>query len=161
MFFNPSTPKSDTEKMEERINERVLIQRCKDGDVGAFDELVRHFEKRVFNCAYRIAGNYNDASDISQEAFIRAFNSIQTFRGDANFTTWIYRIVTNVYLDERKKLKSHRHVSLDDYIELEENSVSRQIVDDSPTPDVVVETNDGRRRFALLSIVCRNTSASF
>ena len=124
----------------ERANERALIQRCKDGDVGAFDELIRVYEKRVFNCAYHISGNYHDACDISQEALIRVFNSIQTFRGDANFLTWVYRIVTNVYLDERKKSKGHRQTSLDEYIELDENSVTRQIEDDSPTPDQIVET---------------------
>lgn len=140
----PNTPKakSSEEREAERASERLLIQRCKDGDPGAFDELVTRFEKRVFNCAYHIAGNYDDASDIAQEAFIRAFNSIATFRGDANFTTWIYRIVTNVYLDERKKSKNHRHTSLDDYIELDENSVTRQIEDDGPTPDRIVEDKE-------------------
>lgn len=138
-MFSRSKAKIVPDKVLERADERALIQRCKDGDIGAFDELVAHFEKRVFNFAYRIAGNYDSANDVAQEAFIRVFNSIQTFRGDANFTTWIYRIVTNVYLDERKKAKSHRLTSLDDYIELDENSVTRQIEDDNPTPDVVVE----------------------
>ena len=152
MFFNTSKAKPSDDRTLERTDEQALIQRCKDGDVGAFDELVRMYEKRVFNCALRIAGNYNDASDIAQEAFIRAFNSIQTFRGDAKFATWIYRIVTNVYLDERKKSKSHRLCSLDDYIELDENPVARQIEDDSPTPDVVMETKE--RAQALQSAIC-------
>lgn len=143
MLFN--TSKRSAEKALEQADEQALIQSCKDGDVGAFDQLVRRYEKRVFNCALRISGNYNDASDVAQEAFIRAFSSIQTFRGDAKFATWIYRIVTNVYLDERKKSKAHRQTSLDDYIELEENSVSRQIEDDSPTPDEVVENKERAR----------------
>lgn len=145
MFPNLSRARSDGDKAAERIDEQALIERCKAGDVGAFDELIRLYEKRVFNCALRIAGNYHDASDVAQEAFIRAFNSINTFRGDAKFATWIYRIVTNVYLDERKKSKAHRQTSLDDYIELEENSVTRQIQDDSPTPEEVVETEERAR----------------
>lgn len=145
MFPNLSRARSDGDKPAERIDEQALIERCKAGDVGAFDELVRLYEKRVFNCALRIAGNYHDASDVAQEAFIRAFNSINTFRGDAKFATWIYRIVTNVYLDERKKSKAHRQTSLDDYIELEENSVTRQIQDDSPSPEEVVETEERAR----------------
>lgn len=145
MFSHLSRAKAGDDKAAERIDEHALIERCKAGDVGAFDELVRLYEKRVFNCALRIAGNYHDASDISQEAFIRAFNSINTFRGDAKFATWIYRIVTNVYLDERKKSKAHRQTSLDDYIELDENSVTRQIQDDSPTPEEVVETEERAR----------------
>ena len=145
MAFEVSKSKTVEQRAREREEERVLIQRCKDGEIGAFDQVVRRYEKRVFNCALRIAGNYNDAADVAQEAFIRAYNSIQTFRGDAVFTTWIYRIVTNVYLDERKKSKSHRQVSLDEYIDLEENSVSRQIVDDSPSPEEIVESKERTR----------------
>lgn len=145
MQFNTSKASTGEDRAAQRADEQAIIQRCKDGDVSAFDELFQRFEKRVFNCALRIAGNYNDASDVAQEAFVRAFNSIQTFRGDANFTTWIYRIVTNVYLDERKKSKSHRQISLDEYIELDESSVSRQIVDDSPKPDEIVEKKERAR----------------
>jgi len=122
--------------------ERVLIQQCKQGLLNAFDKLVGKYEKRVFNFAYRMAGNYDDANDVSQEAFIRVFNSISTFRGDANFSTWLYRIITNVYLDERKKAKSHLHTPLDDYIELEENAVARQIEDSGPGPEDIVEQKE-------------------
>ncbi len=122
--------------------DNALVARCKQGDIAAFNELVQRFEKRVFNFAYRMSGNYDDANDVAQEAFIRVFNSIGTFRGEANFTTWLYRIVTNVYLDERKRQKSHLHSSLEDYIELEESYVTRQVEDDGPTPDVVVEMGE-------------------
>lgn len=145
MIFKTSRTSADKES--ERASEHALIQRCKNGDIGAFDELYTRFEKRVFNCAFHISGNYHDASDICQEAFIRVFNSIQTFRGDANFLTWIYRIVTNVYLDERKKSKAHRLTSLDEYIELDENSVTRQIVDENPLPAEVLE---GKERAAVV-----------
>lgn len=137
-----SRAKSAIDKETDRAVERALIQRCKSGDIGAFDELVTRYEKRVFNFAFRIAGNYDDASDVVQEAFIRVYSSIGTFREDATFSTWIYRIVTNVYLDERKKSKSHRQTSLDDFIELDENSVTRQIVDDKPSPEQIVESKE-------------------
>jgi RNA polymerase sigma-70 factor (ECF subfamily) len=140
-----NTSRTNADKVISRAEEHALIKRCKDGDVGAFDELVGRYEKRVFNCAYRVTGNYNDACDVAQEAFIRAFNSIQTFRGDANFTTWMYRIVTNVYLDERKKSKSHRQTSLDDYIELEENAVTRQLEDTGPGPEEILEEKERAR----------------
>jgi RNA polymerase sigma-70 factor (ECF subfamily) len=137
--------RADAGRGVDRFDEHALIERCKAGEVSAFDDLVHRYEKRVFNCALRIAGNYNDACDVAQEAFIRAFHSIQTFRGDAKFATWIYRIVTNVYLDERKKSKAHRTTSLDDAIELDENSVTRQIEDTSPTPDEVLESKERMR----------------
>ena len=145
MYSRTSKPAASEEREKERFDERALIQRCKDGKPGAFDELVSRYEKRVFNFAYQIAGTYDDAWDVSQEAFVRVFNSIGTFRGDANFSTWIYRIITNVFLDERKKAKRHRQTSLDEYIELEENSVTRQIVDEKPTPDLLAEQKEKNR----------------
>lgn len=145
MLEGSSRLKSDVHDGTDQFDEHAIIERCKAGDTAAFDELVRRFEKRVFNCALRITGNYNDAADIAQEAFIRAFHSIQTFRGDAKFATWIYRIVTNVYLDERKRSKAHRTTSLDEAIELEENAVTRQIEDEAPTPDEVVENKERLR----------------
>ncbi|MDO8683359.1 MAG: sigma-70 family RNA polymerase sigma factor [Armatimonadota bacterium] len=136
------------------LEERAIIQQCKQGLMSAFDQLVERYEKRVFNFAYRMAGNYDDANDVAQEAFIRVFNSIGTFRGDANFSTWLYRIVTNVYLDERKRAKSHLHTPLDDYIELEENSVARQVEDTGPTPEALVEQTERHDllQFAIKSL---------
>ncbi len=142
LIFKASKTKNGTDREAERATERALIERCKNGDIGAFDELFKRYEKRVFSCAYHISGNHNDACDITQEAFIRVFNSIGTFRGDANFLTWIYRIVTNVYLDDRKKSKAHRQISLDEFIELDEISVSRQIMDDRPVPAEIVESKE-------------------
>ncbi|MFA6666651.1 MAG: sigma-70 family RNA polymerase sigma factor, partial [Armatimonadota bacterium] len=104
------------------------------GDLSAFDELVRRYEKPVYNFAYRMAGNYDDASDIASEALIKVFNAIGSFRGEASFTTWLYRIVTNVYLDHRKRRRGRGDVSLDEYLELDEGSVPRQVVDTAPTP---------------------------
>jgi RNA polymerase sigma-70 factor (ECF subfamily) len=128
-------------------DDKTLIQLCKQGDRDAFDELMRRYEKRVFNFAYRMSGSYDDASDVTQEAFLRVFNSIGTFRGDAVFTTWLYRIVRNVFLDERKRAKTHLQTSLEEYIELDENSVAKQIEDDDPTPDQLIE---GKERNQLL-----------
>jgi RNA polymerase sigma-70 factor, ECF subfamily len=128
-----------------RLDDKALIERCKVGSSEAFDELVSRYEKQVYNFAYRISGNHETAWDVSQEAFIRVFNSIRTFRGDANFSTWAYRIVKNVYLDELKKSKSGRTTSLDEYIELDENSVAKQVQDTDPTPDEIVESKDRTR----------------
>lgn len=128
-------------------DESALIERCKQGDLSAFDDLVRRYERQVYNFAYRMTGNYDDANDIASEAFIKVFNSIHSFRGDANFSTWLFRIVTNLYLDERKKSKAHINVPLDEYIELEENSVARQIEDPSPGPLEQVEADE--RRLAI------------
>lgn len=117
-----------------RQEDRAIIERCKEGDLSAFDELVRRYEKQVFNFAYRMTQNYDDASDIASDAFVKIFHAIETFRGDANFSTWLFRVVTNLYLDSRKRSKAHMHIPLDEYIDLEESTVTRQVEDTSPSP---------------------------
>lgn len=127
--------------------ERLLIERSRKGELDAFDKLVRQYEKNVFNTAYRLSGSYEDASDIAQEAFVRAWNNLRSFRGDAQFSTWLYRIVTNVFLDDRKKKRARPHRSLDDELALDESSVERQYADPSPGP---VEIAEGDERKKLL-----------
>lgn len=76
-----------------------LITRSQRGDAKAFDQLVSLTFQNVYNIAYRMVNNADDASDATQEAFIRAFKSIKSYRRDASFSTWLYRIVVNVCLD--------------------------------------------------------------
>ena len=124
--------------------ERLLIEKCKQGDRRAFDMLIQGYEKRVYNLAYRLSGHYDEANDISVDAFIRVFQALKLFRGDSNFSTWLFRIVTNVYLDRRKRSRNKQHLSLEEYIELEENSVARQVEDPSPTPALLAEAHERR-----------------
>ena len=125
-------------------DERALIRRARDGDSGAMNTLVERHYKQAYNLAYHLSGNYDEASDIAQEAFIRVFHSLTHFRGDANFSTWLYRIVTNVFLDERKKQRVRAHSSLEEYLELEDNTVTRQIEDPSPGPEQLVEQGENQ-----------------
>jgi RNA polymerase sigma-70 factor, ECF subfamily len=127
--------------------ERSLIERSRRGDVAAFDKLVRRYERNVFNTAYRLSNSYDDASDIAQEAFVRAWNNLKSFRGDAAFSTWLYRIVTNVFLDDRKRKRARPHRSLEEEMDLDESSVTRQFEDPSPGP---VERAEGDERRRLL-----------
>jgi RNA polymerase sigma-70 factor (ECF subfamily) len=133
------------------IDERFLIERCKTGDRTAFDVLVHRYEKRVYNLAYRLSASYDEASDISVDAFLRVFQAIRLFRGDAHFSTWLFRIVTNVYLDRRKRMRNKQHLSLEEYIELEENSVARQVEDPAPSPEAIVEQHE-RNQFLQSAI---------
>jgi RNA polymerase sigma-70 factor (ECF subfamily) len=122
--------------------EKAMIERCKRGDLASFNALVRKYEKQVYNFAYRLTGNYDDANDVAQEAFLRVYSAIGSFRGDASFSTWLFRITTNVFLDDRKKARAHPHTSLDEHVYLDESSVSRQIEDTGPTPDLVTENKE-------------------
>ena len=127
--------------------EKALIARCKRGDLDAFNELIKKYEKPVYNFAYRLTGRYDDAQDVAQDAFVRVYNAIGSFRGDASFSTWLFRITTNVFLDERKKTRAHPTSSLDEYIATEESSMARQVEDPSPTPEMLTE---GMERSQLL-----------
>ncbi len=88
-------------------NEEELVRRIQRGDEAAFDQLMDVCGPRVFSLAYRMIGNHDDAQDVAQEAFIRIYRGLKKFDGRASFTTWMYRIVTNVCLNEirtRKRL---------------------------------------------------------
>ena len=123
-------------------DERLLIERCKSGERAAFDLLVRAYEKRVYNLAYRLSSSYDEASDISVDAFLRVFQAIRLFRGESHFSTWLFRIVTNVYLDRRKRTRNKQHLSLEEYIDLEENAVARQVEDPAPSPEEIAENRE-------------------
>ncbi len=120
-----------------------LIERCRHGDREAFDELVRRYERQAYNLAYRLTGNYDDASDVVVEAFVRAFQGIHTFRGDANFGTWLHRVVVNTFLDLRKRSKGRQQVvSLEEQMELDGDMLTRQIEDTAPGPQELVEEQE-------------------
>ena len=117
------------------MQESELIKKAKKGDIAAFEELVRLHEKKVYTIAYKYMGNYEDAGDITQETFIKAYQVIETFRGEASFGTWVYRIAANKALDELRKRKKFQITSLEEEIELEAGSVSKEIAAEDATPE--------------------------
>ena len=117
------------------MQESELIKKAKKGDIAAFEELVRLHEKKVYTIAYKYMGNYEDAGDITQETFIKAYQVIETFRGEASFGTWVYRIAANKALDELRKRKKFQITSLEEEIELEAGSVSKEIAGEDATPE--------------------------
>jgi RNA polymerase sigma-70 factor (ECF subfamily) len=127
--------------------DRMLITRAQSGDIAAFNDLIKQYQRVVFNFALRLTSDYDDANDVAQDAFIRAFNAINSFRGDASFTTWLFRITTNVFLDERKKRRAHPVSSLDEYVTINQDNVARQVEDPSPGPEAI--TTDKQRTAAL------------
>jgi RNA polymerase sigma-70 factor (ECF subfamily) len=84
-------------------DERHLVQRSREGDHGAFRVLVERHMRQAYNLAYRFAGDHDSAEEIAQEAFIRAYESLPSFRGDAEFGTWLHRIVVNLALNRVKQ----------------------------------------------------------
>jgi len=83
-----------------------LIRRFQEGDGSAFEELFITYQSKVFNTAYRMLGNYEDARDMAQDVFIRAHKSLRRFRGDSRFYTWLYRITVNSCINKLKSQKT-------------------------------------------------------
>jgi len=86
-----------------------FVSLCKEGDVDAFEVLVRKHQKRMLNIAYRMIGNYEEACDVVQDAFISAYRSIKSFKGKAKFSTWLYTIVMNLSKNRLKQLRTQLH----------------------------------------------------
>lgn len=121
--------------MSERyLEDSMLISRSQAGDRSAFNALVQKHHGRAYQYAYRLTRNGDEASDIVVEAFLRVFNALHNFKGQSSFITWLYRIMTNCYLDHKKRDKSKRNVSLEAALQTESGELTRQIVDTSPSP---------------------------
>jgi RNA polymerase sigma-70 factor (ECF subfamily) len=121
-----------------------LVAAAKDGDREAFDELVRATYADTYTLAYRLTGNEDDARDVVQEAYLRAFRGLGRFRGDAQFSTWMYRITANCAATHLGRRVRHRHEELDD---------STPVADTHPDhdPQLRADADDlrGRLRVAL------------
>lgn len=122
--------------MEEPSADIGLIQKCQEGSLEAFDELVLKYHKKVFNVAYRLLNNYDEANDIAQDVFVRAFRAIKGFRFQAHLFTWLYRITVNLCKNRIKVLARERRrtTSLDEPIITEEGQMNRQVAQDKPLP---------------------------
>ena len=120
-------------------DDALLIELSQQGDRNAFDALIRKYEARAYQYAYRLTSNTDEASDIVADAFVRVYNALKNFRGQSSFGTWLYRILTNCYLDQRKKERSRRHESLEATMNLEGGEVQRQFEDEADGPDVLLE----------------------
>jgi RNA polymerase sigma-70 factor (ECF subfamily) len=125
--------------MSEARNDQLLISRCQEGDRAAFDDLIAKHEQRAYQFAYRLTNNPDEAADIVSDAFIRVYNALPNFRGQSAFTTWLYRILTNCYLDYRKRDRNRQHASLESNLQTEHGEVERQVEDLSDGPVEMAE----------------------
>lgn len=114
---------------------KILISKAKQGDMAAFEELILQHEKIVYNVALRMMNHSEDAKDISQEVFIKAYRNITNFDERSTFSTWIYRITVNTCIDEMRKRKGKRNLSLDNELEDEEGTWKQEVADEGDTPE--------------------------
>ena len=129
-----------------KINiDEQLVKTCQNGHWEAFESLVARYERKIYNLAFRLSGNAEDANDLAQETFVRLYRSIHTFRGQSAFSTWLYRIATNVCLDELRRRQRHPTISLDAPMETEEGQMEREVVDLTQLPEFVYESKELRQ----------------
>ena len=115
------------------MNELLLISRARGGDREAFGELVEQYRDNVYRLAYRMCGNAYDADEAAQEAFVAAWRALPNFRGDAKFSTWLYRLTTNAAIDVMRREKRHQTVGDGEMIE---------VADDADSPQETVERTE-------------------
>lgn len=122
-------------------NELWLVEQSRNGDVDAFEELIKDYKKIAYNIALRVLRNVEDAEDASQEALIKVYKSIQNFNMQSSFKSWLYRIVVNTCIDFKRK-KNINAVSIDENIDLSGNKEFHiEIADDTNNPDLLIERN--------------------
>ena len=122
-------------KAGEDTSELALVQAAKKGDLEAFSDLVKRYDRNVFRIAQHITHNEEDAQDVVQEAFLKAYQNLDQFQGNSKFYTWLVRIAVNEALMKLRRRRTDRTVSIDEDVETEEGTMPREVADWSPNPE--------------------------
>jgi RNA polymerase sigma-70 factor (ECF subfamily) len=106
---------ADAPTVPAAVEDRQLVRRAQEGDLSAFDELIRRYQERVYATIYHMTSNHEDANDLTQETFVKAYKALSSFKGDSGFFTWVYRIAVNKTINFLKQKKNrHNGFSLND-----------------------------------------------
>jgi len=139
--------KEKEQRTEDEDAQRVSL--CKNGDVDAFEVLVKKHQKRMLNIAYRMIGSYEDACEVVQDAFVSAFKNMQNFEERARFSSWLYTIVINLSRNRLKQLeiKSYREdSSLNDPVFTDESQITVEPASDEPSVLERLEKRDVQKK---------------
>src|SRR5271170_755118 len=120
---------------EAATQEWALVQAAKAGDVEAFEQLIKKYDRNVFRIAQHITQNREDAEDVLQDAFLKAYENLDQFQGNSKFYTWLVRIAVNESLMRLRKRRTGKMVSIDEDVETEEGSMPRDLADWGPDPE--------------------------
>lgn len=125
------------------MTEQELVRAAAGGDTEAFERLVRTYENKIYHLALRMCGSADEAADIAQEAFLAAWRGLPSFRGEAGFATWLYRLTSNAAIDYLRRQKKQRgDMSLDD------EELGLDAVDSGPSPQETAEGSELRSAVA-------------
>lgn len=114
MIMAEPAERNDAETPSAPSEEMVLVNRARHGDLKAYDELVRRYQERIYATIYHMTSNHEDANDLAQESFVKAFQALKSFKGGSSFYTWLYRIAVNKTINFLKQRKNRQHMSLND-----------------------------------------------
>jgi RNA polymerase sigma-70 factor (ECF subfamily) len=120
---------------DEQHPDVALVAQVRAGDVSAYDTLVRKYERQIFRIAQHITQNREDAEDVMQDAFLKAYEKLDQFQGNSKFYTWLVRIAVNESLMRLRKRRTGKMVSIDEDLETEEGTVPRDLADWAPDPE--------------------------
>src|ERR1700757_796639 len=124
------------QKVNEPLSDELkLVRAAKGGDISAFEQLVQRYDRNVFRIAQHITQNREDAEDVVQDAFLKAYQNLGQFQGQSKFYTWLVRIAVNEALMKLRRRRPERMVSLDEDVKTEDDSVPREVADWSPNPE--------------------------
>ncbi|MGA3087794.1 MAG: sigma-70 family RNA polymerase sigma factor [Terriglobales bacterium] len=146
---------SPKDESQGKDSEALLIQLAQRGDEQAFATLYQLHKKRVYSVCLQMTRNVTDAEDLTQEAFLQVFRSVNSFRGDSAFSTWLYRIAVNTVLMKLRRRKSPPLVSLDEPVSTESPSIKRDVGKADPNLSGVIDRIALRRAVAELPAGCR------
>jgi RNA polymerase sigma factor RpoE len=109
-----TSPPLENRSSNEMSDDLALVKRAQQEDISAFDELVRRYQERIYATVYHMTSNHEDANDLVQESFLKAYRALKSFKGNSSFYTWVYRIAVNKTINFLKQRRNKVQMSLDD-----------------------------------------------
>jgi RNA polymerase sigma-70 factor, ECF subfamily len=145
-----TTPTVDPEEQEQAARpvpfdehpDIALVERAKAGDTSAFEQLVRQYDRQIYRTALHITQNREDAEDITQDVFFKAFQKLEQFQGNSKFSTWLVRIAVNESLMRLRRRKTSKTVSMDQDVETEEGAIPRDFAEWRPNPEQIFSQSE-------------------
>ncbi len=141
----------DEGKKNNADEDMELVSLCRKGNVDSFERIVKKYQKNLWNIIYRILNNYEEANEIVQEAFICAYKGLKDFRGDAKFSTWLYRIAINLSRNRLRKMKKKRYYekfSIDNLSENDGTFIRRKLICNKPLAVEIAEKKELKEKIS-------------
>lgn len=126
------------------MSDEELVKKVKNGDADAFEQIIIKYEKKIFGLIYNMLRNENEIEDVAQEVFIKVYKNLDKFNGDSSLYTWIYKIATNLCLDQIKKRKEV--IYIDEKLQLDDGEVEIQIPSDEKLQDEIYEQKELKQK---------------